>query len=77
MRLPSGSADGRHVVMLKRSFPVGEFLLYYYDSGCAPTTGDLGYFDQPSIVPPAAAYAGRLLLYGGGASFDMTVSEIR
>lgn len=54
-----------HVVTLRRSGPIGEFLVYYYDSGCAPITGDFGYFDQPSIVPPAAAYAG-MLLHGGG-----------
>jgi len=38
--------------------------------------GDFGYLDRPSIVPPAAAYAG-MLLSGGGAAFDMTVSEVR
>jgi len=76
-KLPAGSADGRHAITYKGDVPIGEWLLYWYDATCTPLAGDFGYVDTTVTVPPRAAYAGFLLLYGGAATFDVTVSEPR
>ncbi|QKE01195.1 M36 family metallopeptidase [Nocardioides marmotae] len=76
-KLPEGSADGKHTITYTGSVPIGEWLLYWYGPDCAPITGDFGYFDEAVTIPPGAAYAGFLLIYGAGASFDVTVREPR
>ena len=76
-KLPEGAGDGLHAVTYEGSVPIGEFLTYAYDKDCQPLTGGFALFGETAPIPAGAAYVGFLLLYGGGASFDVTISEPR
>ena len=76
-KLPKGAGDGLHAVTYTGSVPIGEFLVFAYDKDCAPMNGGFALFDETTTIPAGAAYVGFLLLYGGGASFEVTVTEPR
>ncbi len=77
-QLPEGAGDGKHAATMSADVPIGEFLLYFYDEDCAPLSGGGFVLDgETTTIPPGAIYSGFLLLYGGGASFDLTVTEPR
>lgn len=76
-KLPKGSADGEHTITYSGSVPIGEWQLWWYGADCAPITGGFQYLDEAVTIPPGAAYAGFLLIYGAGASFDVVVREPR
>lgn len=76
-KLPEGAGDGLHAVTYEGSVPIGEFLTYAYDKDCQPLTGGFALFGETAPIPAGAAYVGFLLLYGAGASFDVTISEPR
>uniref|UniRef100_UPI002B2721EE hypothetical protein n=1 Tax=Nocardioides sp. TaxID=35761 RepID=UPI002B2721EE len=77
-QLPEGAGDGKHSVTVSASVPLGEYLLFFYDEDCAPMAGGEFILDGESkAIPPGAIYSGFLLLYGAGASFELTVTEPR
>ncbi|WP_300459209.1 M36 family metallopeptidase [uncultured Nocardioides sp.] len=76
-KLPEGAGDGLHAVTYEGSVPIGEWLGFAYDEDCAPMTGGFALFGETITIPAGAAYVGFLLLYGGGASFDVTITEPR
>ena len=76
-KLPEGSGDGLHAVTYDGDLPLGEWLAYFYDQDCQPLTGGFATFGATTPIPAGAAYTGFLLVYGGGASFDVTVTEPR
>ncbi len=76
-KLPEGAGDGLHAVTYEGSVPIGEWLGFAYDKDCQPMTGGFALFGETNPIPAGAAYVGFLLLYGGGASFDVTISEPR
>jgi len=69
--------DGLHAATYQGSVAIGEFLVYAYDEDCQPMSGGFALFDEATPIPAGAAYLGFLLLCGGGASFDVTVTEPR
>ncbi|WP_170285982.1 M36 family metallopeptidase [Nocardioides rubriscoriae] len=76
--LPAGAGDGQHVAEVSADVPLGEFMLYFYDENCAPLAGGGFVLDGESVViPPGAVYSGFLLIYGGGASYTIRVTEPR
>ncbi len=76
-KLPAGAGDGLHAATYRGSVPIGEFLVYAYDEECQPMSGGFALLDETTPIPAGAAYLGFLLLYGGGASFDVTITEPR
>jgi extracellular elastinolytic metalloproteinase len=76
-KLPEGAGDGLHAATYSGSVPIGEFLVYAYDEACQPMTGGFAMFDEATPIPAGAAYLGFLLLYGGAADFDVTITEPR
>ncbi|WP_341924908.1 M36 family metallopeptidase [Nocardioides psychrotolerans] len=76
-KLPAGAGDGLHAATYTGDVAIGEFLVYAYDEDCQPMSGGFALFDEATPIPAGAAYLGFLLLYGGGASFDVTVTEPR
>ena len=76
-KLPEGAGDGLHAVTYQGSLPIGEWLAFAYDKDCQPMTGGFALYGETTPIPAGAAYVGFLLLYGGGASFDVTISEPR
>lgn len=76
-KLPRGAGDGLHAATYSGSLPIGEFLVFAYDEACQPMTGGFALYDEATPIPAGAAYLGFLLLYGGGADFDVTITEPR
>lgn len=77
-QLPKGAGDGRHRATLAAEVPLGEYFLHFYDEDCAPLAGGGFILDGESTeIPPGAVYSGFLLLYGAGASYDLTITEPR
>lgn len=76
-KLPKGAGDGLHAATYSGSVPIGEFLVFAYDEDCQPMTGGFALLDEATPIPAGAAYLGFLLLYGGGADFDVTITEPR
>ena len=76
-QLPEGAGDGLHAVTYDGDLPLGEWLAYAYDKDCQPLTGGFAVFGSTTPIPAGAAYVAFLLVYGGGASFDVTISEPR
>ena len=76
-KLPEGAGDGLHAVTYEGTVPIGEWFSFAYDEDCAPMTGGFALFGETNPIPAGAAYVGFLLLYGAGASFDVTISEPR
>lgn len=76
-KLPKGAGDGLHAATYSGSVPIGEFLVFAYDEDCQPMTGGFALLDEATPIPAGAAYIGFLLLYGGGADFDVTITEPR
>lgn len=76
-KLPEGAGDGLHAVTYDGDLPLGEWLAYSYDKDCQPLTGGFAVYGETTPIPAGAAYVAFLLVYGGGASFDVTISEPR
>ena len=76
-KLPEGAGDGLHAVTYDGDLPLGEWLAYSYDKDCQPLTGGFALYGETTPIPAGAAYVAFLLVYGGGASFDVTISEPR
>lgn len=76
-KLPEGAGDGLHAVTYEGDMAIGEWLSYSYDEDCQPLTGGFALFGETSPIPAGAAYVGFLPIYGGAASFDVTISEPR